>query len=95
MVVMSYKTGSCILCTKSSPITAEQQQWKIHVAKHREKLIKFVAYNYDSCIICPYKLHFTDRKSFENHLRYAHSKKSLIDWFYKNIILKEQPQGVC
>jgi len=90
---MSYKTASCILCDAPKPITAEQQQWQIHVAKHREELIRFVTKNYASCILCPHPILYDDKKTLSDHLRWNHSKKSLVGWFYKNILLKEKPTG--
>ena len=85
---MSYKTTSCVLCERPREITAEQQQWRIHVAKHREELIKFIVDRFPSCVLCEYPTSFADKKSAASHLRWYHSKKDLIDWFYKNILLK-------
>ncbi len=91
---MSYKTASCILCTNPKRITAEKQQWQIHVAKHRNDMIKFVRDKFDTCVLCTFPITFTDKNFAAQHLRWNHSKKSLIDWFYKNILLKEKSSDV-
>lgn len=90
---MSYKTASCVLCKRPRPIIAEQQQWLIHIAKHREDMIKFIADRFEHCVLCVYPSSFTNKKTAVSHLRWGHSKKSLIDWFYRNILLKgKHPQ---
>ena len=86
---MSYKTAACVLCEKPHKVTAEQQQWLIHIAKHREDLIKFIVDRFSSCVLCAYSTPFADKKSAASHLRWYHSKKSLIEWFYKNTLLKQ------
>ena len=84
---MSYKTSSCVLCARPKPITAEQLQWQIHLARHREDLIKYLASNFPYCVICDPSIVFQEPKNLTSHLRWYHSKKSLIDWFYKHVIL--------
>ncbi len=87
---MSNKTASCILCPSKQLVTAEQQQWLIHIAKHREDLIKFFSENFQYCFLCKYTRIFENKRDAASHLRWEHSKKSLIDWFYKNILLKDR-----
>lgn len=90
VIPMSHRTTSCVLCEKPRIITAEDRQWLIHIANHREKIIKFIVDNFSSCPLCAYPDKFYDKVTAANHLRWYHSKKHLNDWFFKNILLQNK-----
>jgi len=84
---MSFKTAKCQLCESPKKVTAEDKHWLIHLAGHKDDIIKFLAVRLDFCPLCN-KRHFFSKTQGEDHLRWFHSKRSLIEWYFEEFINK-------
>lgn len=78
-------SSSCILCNRSKIVTAEKKQWNIHLASHREDIIRYITDNFAYCVICTYGKPFDDKSQAAAHLRWAHKRSELIDWYFNHL----------
>ena len=77
---MTYISGKCRYCENGKQITADKTSWLIHLASHRETIIKHLTDTTDSCVFCTYSEMFANKKHAASHYRWAHKKSVLLDW---------------
>ena len=77
--IMRYLSGMCSYYNEKQ-ITADKTQWLIHLAKHREDIIRTLCDVSDSCVFCTYSADFVDKRRAASHYRWAHKKNTLIEW---------------
>ncbi|MFB5630713.1 MAG: hypothetical protein ACE5RN_03905 [Nitrosopumilaceae archaeon] len=82
---MSLKSSLCPFCSKPRVFIAENKQWAIHLAGHREHMIQYLVDNFQSCVLCIYPKSFSDKSSAANHIRWEHKRNELIKWAYENL----------
>lgn len=85
---MSFQTAKCQLCENPREVTAEDKHWLIHLAGHKDDIIKFLTNRFENCPLCSNRTFFT-KSAQEDHLRWFHQKKSLIDWYFKKFVNKK------
>lgn len=78
--VMTYLSGMCSYCFNEKQITADKTQWLIHLAKHREDIIRTLCDVSDLCVFCAYSADFVDKRHAASHYRWEHKKSTLIEW---------------
>ncbi|CDI06377.1 hypothetical protein [Candidatus Nitrosotenuis uzonensis] len=76
----------CVFCANPRPIYAAKVQWLKHLASHREAMIAYVVDNFEKCPLGAYPRHIRDKTEYAGHIRWAHTKKELIEWAYRNLI---------
>jgi len=59
-------------------VTADRTSWLIHLASHREQIIKHLADTTNSCVFCAYSVEFADKKHAASHYRWGHQKSVLL-----------------
>jgi len=77
---MTYVSSVCPYCPNGRQITAEKTKWLIHLAAHREDIIKHVTGISTSCLFCAYSVEFANKKHAASHYRWGHQKSKLLDW---------------
>jgi hypothetical protein len=82
---MSLKSSLCPFCSKPRVFVAENRQWAIHLAGHREHMIRYLVDNFPSCVLCSYPKSFSDKSTASEHIRWAHKRNELIKWAYDNL----------
>ena len=82
---MSLKSSLCPFCSKPRVIIAENRQWAIHLAGHREHMIQYLVDNFQSCVLCSYSKFFSDKFTAADHIRWTHKRNELIKWAYENL----------
>lgn len=82
---MNLKSSLCPFCSRPRIFIAENRQWIIHLAGHREQMIQHIVENYPSCVLCSYPKPFGEKSIAAAHVRWAHKRKELIDWAFKNL----------
>jgi hypothetical protein len=82
---MSLKSSLCPFCSKPRIFIAENRQWVIHLAGHREQIIQYIVDNFSSCVLCSYPQSFTDKSTAAFHIRWNHKRNELINWAFQNM----------
>ncbi|NND86802.1 MAG: hypothetical protein HKM23_05705 [Nitrosopumilus sp.] len=82
---MTFLSSACLYCNPQRSVTAEKSQWSIHLAHHREEIIKHLADTSSSCILCAYPVEFANKEHASSHYRWGHKKSTLIDWALYNM----------
>ncbi len=82
---MSLKSSLCPFCSKPKTFIAENRQWAIHLAGHREQIIQYIVDNLPSCVLCSYPTHFNEKSTAAAHIRWNHKRKELIIWAFQNL----------
>ena len=82
---MTYISGKCPYCKNSKTITADKTSWSIHMASHREEIVKQLTDVTQSCVLCAYSEIFANKKHAASHYRWSHKKSHLVDWELKKI----------
>ena len=82
---MSLKSCLCPFCSRPRVFVAENRQWAIHLAGHREQMIQYLVDNFQSCVLCSYPKFFSDKITAAEHIRWAHKRNELIKWAYENL----------
>lgn len=77
---MAYIVNTCPYCDNGKKIVANRTLWLIHLASHREEIIKHITNVSDSCEFCSYSELFTSKKHASSHYRWTHKKSELLDW---------------
>jgi hypothetical protein len=77
---MTYLSSVCAYCFNDRQIIAEKTPWLIHLAQHREDIIKHLTDTTSSCIFCAYPVEFTNKEQAASHYRWEHKKSTLLDW---------------
>ena len=77
---MAYISAKCLYCTNEKDITADKTSWLIHLASHRENIIKHLTDTTESCVFCTYPEMFANKKHAASHYRWAHKKSVIVDW---------------
>jgi len=77
---MMYVSGVCPYCPSGRQIAAEKTKWLIHLASHREDIIKHMTDVSTSCIFCAYPVEFANKKHAASHYRWGHQKSKLLNW---------------
>ena len=85
---MNFYTAKCHLCESPKRVTAEDKHWMIHLAGHKDDIIKFLAARYDYCPLCSDPRVFSGDQGMD-HFRWHHSKKSLIEWYFDHFVRKK------
>lgn len=80
-----YISAKCPYCNNQKSITAPKTTWQIHLANHRENIIKHMSDLTPSCVFCAYSEIFANKKHASSHYRWAHKKSDLIKWAFDNI----------
>jgi len=82
---MTHIQSKCFYCENAKQITATRTSWLIHLASHREKIIKHLTETSESCEICAYAEMSASKKHASSHYRWAHQKHELINWALKKL----------
>jgi hypothetical protein len=82
---LNLKSSLCTFCPKPRIFTAGHTQWSIHLAGHRENIIQYMVETYPNCVLCSYSEPFTSKSRAAAHIRWAHSKRELINWAFENL----------
>ena len=82
---MNLKSSLCPFCSKPRIFIAENKQWSIHLASHREQIIRYIVDNFPSCVLCSYPKFFEEKSTAAAHIRWAHKKQELIFWAFQNL----------
>lgn len=90
---MSFQTAKCQLCETPKEVTAEDKHWLIHLAGHKDDIIRFLTNRFDSCPLCTERK-FYSKTSEEDHFRWFHTRKSIIDWYYNQYINKAKNEKI-
>ncbi|QLH03360.1 hypothetical protein C5F47_07275 [Nitrosopumilus cobalaminigenes] len=70
----------CPYCDNSKQITATRTSWQIHLAGHREEIIKHLTDISESCELCAYAEMSANKKHAASHYRWSHQKHEIIEW---------------
>ncbi|MEM3024991.1 MAG: hypothetical protein QXW37_04615 [Candidatus Nitrosotenuis sp.] len=81
-----HRQASCIFCERPRLIYADKKQWLIHLATHREAIIKYIVDNFEKCPLGAYPRLIKDKTEYAGHLKWSHTKRELLLWAYKNLI---------
>ncbi|HUU48831.1 MAG TPA: hypothetical protein VMW55_08625 [Nitrosopumilaceae archaeon] len=82
---MTHLSNVCSYCFNDREITAEKTPWLIHLAQHREDIIKHLTDSSSSCIFCAYPVEFVNKEQAASHYRWAHKKSVVINWALENM----------
>jgi len=77
---MTYLSSVCPYCVNDRQVTAEKTKWLIHLAGHREDIIKHLTDFSVSCVFCAYPVEFANKKHAASHYRWGHQKSTLLNW---------------
>jgi hypothetical protein len=81
-----YHPASCIFCDRPKLIYADKSQWLRHLATHREAIVGYIVDHFEKCPLGAYPKQIRDKTEYASHLKWAHSKKELLIWVYRNLI---------
>lgn len=76
----------CVFCNNPKPVYATKTQWLKHLAGHREVMIAYIVNGFEKCPLGAYPRPIRDKTEYAGHVRWAHTKKELIEWAYRNLI---------
>lgn len=65
-------------------MSADGDQWMIHLAKHRPEIILNLIKLSTSCLLCSFGKFLDDRVAAA-HYKYGHNRSDLIKWAYLRI----------
>ncbi len=85
---MTYLSSTCLYCFNNKQITAEKTKWLIHLAQHREEIIRQLSDDSTSCVLCAYSVDFANKKHASSHYRWGHKKSEIIDWALQTLPIK-------
>lgn len=77
---MTYIQSKCPYCEHGNPIIATRTLWLIHLARHKEEIIKHLVAVSDECEFCSYPEMSASDKHAASHYRWAHQKHELLEW---------------
>ncbi|MHA7647879.1 hypothetical protein [Nitrosopumilus sp. S4] len=77
---MTFLSSTCLYCPSERAVTAEKSQWLIHLAQHREEIIKQLTDTSSSCVLCAYPVEFANKRHASSHYRWGHKKSSIVEW---------------
>lgn len=87
-LTMSFQTAQCKLCENPKNVTAEDKHWLIHLAGHKDDIIKYLTNHFDYCPICENRA-FSSKTEQQDHFRWFHTRKFLIEWYFRKFINKK------
>ena len=76
----AYLSGMCSYCFDERQITADKTQWLIHLAKHREDIIRVLCETSRSCVFCFDMPPFANTRQAVFHYKWDHKKSTLTEW---------------
>ena len=79
-IIMTYLSGMCSYCFNERQVTADKNQWLIHLAKHRDDIINTLCDISCSCVFCFNMSSFVDKRQAATHYKWEHKKSTLTEW---------------
>lgn len=86
MTMSMHNRAYCVFCENPKLLFANKKQWLIHLATHREAIIAYIVDHVETCPLGAYPKRIKDKTEYASHLRWAHSKRDLYLWAYRNLI---------
>ena len=72
----------CQYCLNEKKITADSNQWKIHLAGHRKDIIHELSKYSSDCMIFPCSSKFSNQVQAIHHYRYFHKRGDIVKWAF-------------
>ena len=82
---MTYISSICPYCPSSRQITAEKMKWRIHLASHREDIIRHITDVSTHCLLCAYPVNFANKEHAASHYRCGHKKNRMLEWSIQHL----------
>ncbi|MDX1441804.1 MAG: hypothetical protein R3237_05040 [Nitrosopumilaceae archaeon] len=90
---MTFHSAQCQLCESPKTVTAEDKHWLIHLTGHKDDIIRFMTNRFSNCPLC-LERKFTNKIEEEDHFRWFHTNKAIIEWYFEKFIQKSNEKPI-